>query len=109
VSRIVVFFGHETAAVRRVAHDMEFNSRTQWVYHRKMCWVWLANFVPITALLVLVLTSSTKMAVVWTAVMLGVNTYYSLYANFCTDYDAVSASYAAIKAEEAAARGEGKD
>lgn len=100
--RLVQFLGHEYRVARGVAHRLEFDSRAQWVYHRKMCWFWLANLPLVTALLIGVLFASPRLALVLTAVMLGVNTYYSLYANFDTEFDAVSASYAAIRADDAA-------
>lgn len=103
------FLRHEAAAVRRAEHDMEFDSRTQWVFHRKMCWFWIANLAPVTALLIGIFVGGTHLAVVLTAIMLGLNTYYSLYANFDTEFDAVSASYAAIKADEAAANTKDKE
>lgn len=104
MKKLKAFVKHEVFAVRHTAYQMEFNAETQWRYHRRMCWFWVANFLPITGLLYAVLSSSTREAVLFTAIMLGVNTYYSLYANFCTDYDAVSASFAAMKAQEAAER-----
>lgn len=102
MSSLMHFLQHEWAALRHTAHEMEFNPEVQWRFHRKMCWFWLANFVPVTALLYGVLAGNTHLALLLTAVMLGLNTYYSLYANFDTEFDAVSASYAAMRADAAA-------
>ncbi|MDE2103970.1 MAG: hypothetical protein KGL39_42430 [Patescibacteria group bacterium] len=104
MKKLGAFLRHEWAAVRHVAHQMEFDPETQWRFHRKMCWFWIANFLPVTVLLAGVLLTSTKTALLLTAIMLGVNTYYSLYANFDTEFDAVSAAYAAMRADAAASR-----
>lgn len=105
MTKLLRFFRHEWAAVRHVAHEMEFNPETQWTFHRKMCWFWIANLLPVTGLLVGVLSGSTHLAVLLTAIMLGLNTFYSLYANFDTEFDAVSAAYAAMRADVAASSG----
>ncbi len=102
MKKLAVFLRHELTASKDVTHRLEFDPHTQWVFHRKMCWFWIANFIPVTGLLIGVLSGSTKLALVLTSVMLGLNTYYSLYANFDTEFDAVSASYAAMRADEAA-------
>lgn len=75
------------ALIRRTEHELEYDPETQWRFHRRMCWFWLANFPVITFMFFL-------LPHIWVAVALFVNTIYSLYANFCTEFDGVHSSYA---------------
>lgn len=79
--------------VRNEAHLLEFDPTTQWRLHRRMAWYWLANF-PVVAVLFFGYPR------LWVGVGLLLNTFYSLYANFATDFGAIPASYAAIKADQ---------
>lgn len=90
---------HTVAALRRQVHELEYEPRTQWHYHLRMSWFWAFNFLPITALLWLALFDDSH-AVLWAAIMLGVNTYYSAYANFVSEMDGAHSAYASMKGVE---------
>jgi hypothetical protein len=79
--------------IRNDAHKLEYDAHTQWKFHRSMSWYWLLNF-PVVAVLFFGFPK------VWVGVGLLLNTFYSLYANFATDYGAIPASYGAMKADE---------
>lgn len=79
------------------AHRLEYDPAVQWKFHRKMSWYWVLNF-PVVFILFFFFPK------IWVGVGLLLNTFYSLYANFATDYGAIPSSYAAMKADEIAAR-----
>ena len=87
------FFRMVWHLVRNEAHQLEFDPQTQWQFHRKMSWYWVANF-PLVAVLFFGFPR------VWIGVGLLVNTFYSLYANFATDFGAIPASYAAFTTQQ---------
>lgn len=74
------------------AHKLEYDPRSQWSYHLKMTWFWVANFPFITVMYF-------GFPHQWVALGLLLNTYYSLYANFDTEFGAIPAAYAAMNAE----------
>jgi hypothetical protein len=99
------FLRHERDIVRRVAHDMEYDPRAQWVFHRKMSWIWLFSFIPLAVFTGFDVWGSlgyfpVSVCRVLNASMLAFTAFVSIYANFATDFDAVSASFAAMKAQE---------
>ena len=79
--------------IRGKTRDLEYDPETQWRFHRRMTWFWVANF-PVVALLYFGFPRQ------WVVLGLLVNTFYSLYANFDTEFDGVHSSYAAWKADE---------
>ena len=83
------------AWLRHFIKDLETNPDTQLKVHLYASWYWLVNF-PIIAVFFFIFPH------IWVALGLLVNTFYSLYANFATDYGAVSAALAAKKADTAA-------
>lgn len=104
---IARFIAHERAVVRRVAHDMEYDPRAQWIFHRKMSWLWLFSFIPLLVFTGFDIWGSlghftAGVCQLLNASMLGFTAFVSIYANFATDFDAVSASFAAMKAQEVA-------
>lgn len=90
----MTFLARVWAVIRRREHELEYDPRTQWRFHRRMCWFWLANFPIVTALFF-------GLPHLWIALALFVNTIYSLYANFCTEFDGVHSSYAGWQSQEA--------
>lgn len=99
------FLHHEWAVLRKRTHDLEFDPDTQWRFHRRMAWFWLLNTPFVLALLIFDVAASfgtfpPMAALLITAVMLSVNTVYSLWANFATEFDAVSAADAARRAKQ---------
>lgn len=100
MKRLAHLLAHTWVAVRGGIHNLEYEPRVQWKFHLRMTWFWVFNVLPISALLYAVLCGSTDQKLMWTAVMLGVNTYYSLYANFCTEFDGIQSAYAAMKGQE---------
>lgn len=99
--RVGWFVRHEFAAAKHVAHDLEYDPKVQWVFHRRAAWVWFGMFVPVVALGVVSIVDRAD-ALFWAAVLLIFNLLMSCYANFATELDAVAASYAAMRAEDAA-------
>lgn len=81
--------------VKNDAHLFEYDSTTQWKFHKKMTWFWVLNF-PFMFIMYFGFPKE------WIALGLLLNTIYSLYANFDTEFGAIPASYAAMKAEETA-------
>ena len=79
--------------VRNDVHKLEYDPHAQWKFHRTMSWYWVVNF-PIVGVLFFGYPK------LWVGVGLLLNTFYSLYANFATDYGAIPASYAAMLAYE---------
>lgn len=79
--------------IRNDVQKLEYDPTTQWKFHRKMSWYWVANF-PVVAYLFFYQPH------LWIGVGLLLNTFYSLYANFATDYGAIPSAYAAMKADE---------
>ena len=96
-SRLVALVVHSWAATRRTVHNLEYEPRSQWHYHLRMSWFWVLNF-PIVAALFFGFPR------VWIGVGLLLNTFYSLYANFDTEFDGVHSSYAAMKGNEISAK-----
>lgn len=76
------------ALARKIIRNFESNPRVQYRVHLIATYYWLLNF-PIVAYLFFF------QAPVWIKLGLLLNTFYSLYANFATDYGAVSAALAA--------------
>ena len=93
---------HSWLATRRQVHDLEYDPQTQWHYHLRMSWFWVVNF-PIVALLFFGTPG------LWIKVGLLLNTFYSLYANFDTEFDGVHSSYAAMKGNEIRAKQDEQD
>lgn len=98
------FLAHEWAQVRKTTHDLEYDPEAQWRFNRKQAWFWLAN----TPLVLILLgfdvaasygTFQPKTALLITAIMLSLNTIYSLWANFATAFDAIAAADAARRAQ----------
>lgn len=75
-------------SLRAVIHDFEYNPQVQYRVHRYATWYWLVNF-PIVAILFF------GFPTLWIGIGLLLNTFYSLYSNFATDYGAMSAALAA--------------
>jgi hypothetical protein len=68
--------------------DLETNPHSQYKVHLWGMWYWVANFPAVTALFFFA-------PGVWVKVGLLVTLIYSIYANFATDYGAMSAAMAA--------------
>lgn len=79
--------------LRNDIHRLEYDPQTQYHYHLTMTRYWALNF-PVIIVLFFVFPQ------LWVAIALFINTIYSLYANLATDFGAVPASYAALKADE---------
>ena len=78
--------------IRRFVHDFEYNPTFQFKFHLGAIIFWWVNFVVGTLVMFL-----------WPHLWIQIGVYYvfclSLYANGDTDYDAMSASIAAIHGE----------
>lgn len=81
--------------LRHLVKGLEDDAAVQAKVHKWACVYWLVNF-PVIAVLYFVFPNT------WIALGLLVNTFYSLYANFATDYGALSAAQASLHASEAA-------
>lgn len=84
--------------LRHLVKGLEDDPGVQAAVHKWACVYWLINF-PVIAVLYFCYPS------VWVGVGLLVNTFYSLYANFATDYGALSAAQASLRVSEATAKG----
>ncbi|MFE3081825.1 hypothetical protein [Nocardia tengchongensis] len=80
--------------LRKFVHDFEEDARTQIAIHKWFIRFWLVNFVAAT--LVFFLAQG-----IWASLSVYYLVAISLYANFATDYDALSASQASLHAGEA--------
>jgi hypothetical protein len=76
--------------MRMFIRDLETNPRAQYTVHRWGMWYWVINFPAVTALFFL-------SPGVWLKWGLYITLVYSIYANFATDYGAMSAAMAADK------------
>lgn len=78
--------------------------KVQYAYHRKMVVFWLLNFIPMNLIVAVdiwaTLANHMALGLLITAVLLALNTNYSLYANFDTETGDAHAAYASIKADE---------
>lgn len=82
----------------------ESDPKTQYAYHRKMVLFWLINFIPMNVIVAFdiwaTLGGHDKLALLMTAVLLAINTNYSLYANFDTETGDAHAAYASLRTDE---------
>jgi len=78
--------------LRHVIKDLETNPHTQYKVHYYGMLYWLVNFPAVTALFFLAPT-------VWLKWGIFITLFYSIYANFATDYGAMSAAMAAFGQE----------
>jgi hypothetical protein len=76
--------------MRLFIRDLETNPHAQYSVHKYGMWYWVINFPAVTALFFLA-------PVVWLKWGLYITLIYSIYANFATDYGAMSAAMAAFK------------
>lgn len=79
--------------IKNDAHKLETDPETQWKFHRKMSWFWLSNFIVVPVLY-------WGFPAAWIQLGLLFNTFYSLYANFATEFGAIPSSYAAMNTEK---------
>lgn len=85
--------------LRYLVAGLEDDPAVQARVHKWACVYWIINF-PVIAVLYFAYPAT------WLALGLLVNTFYSLYANFATDYGGLSAAQASMHAEAAStARG----
>lgn len=82
-----------TRLARRLLHNFEYTHRLQLRFHLAMMTFWVLNLVAGTVLLFLSPDLWVRVGVYYVFVL-------SIYANWDTDYDAVSASQAALHAQE---------
>ncbi|HEX4713777.1 MAG TPA: hypothetical protein VH164_02505 [Ktedonobacteraceae bacterium] len=75
--------------LKYVIKDLETNPRTQYKVHLYGAIYWLANFPAVTALFFLA-------PGLWLQLGIFITLVYSIYANFATDYGAMSAALAAF-------------
>lgn len=95
-------------AARRVRHGwlrhfvkgLEDDPAVQARVHKIACVYWAINF-PVVVVLFFGFPG------LWTGLALFVNTVYSLYANFATDYGALSAAQASLQVRDAARTSKG--
>lgn len=89
---------------RKYYIKFESDPTTQYQYHRKMVVFWLGNFIPMNVIVGIdiwaTLSGHTAIALLMTAILLAINTNYSLYANFDTETGDAHAAYASIRADE---------
>lgn len=76
----------------KIVQQFEENAQFQGRLHLTASYFWLANF-PVVAYLFFFQAGE------WMKIGLVLNTFYSLWANFATDYGALSAAQASQKAD----------
>lgn len=76
--------------VKLFINDLETNPHAQFKVHKWGMWYWVANFPLVTLLFFLE-------PAVWIKLGLYITLIYSIYANFATDYGAMSAAMAAYE------------
>ena len=79
------------AWLRHVVHGLETDPRKQFTVHKWGALYWLVNFPLVTALFFLE-------PALWLKLGIFITLIYSIYANFATDYGAMSAAMAAYGA-----------
>ena len=84
--------------LRHFVAGLEEDAAVQARVHKWACVYWIINF-PVIAVLYFFYPAT------WVSLGLLVNTFYSLYANFATDYGALSAAQASLRIGEAAQGG----
>ncbi|MEU6580654.1 hypothetical protein [Nocardia sp. NPDC046763] len=82
------------ALLRKFVHDFEEDAATQIAIHKWFLRFWLINFIAVTLVFFLAQGIWLRLSVFYLVAI-------SLYANFATDYDALSASQASLHASEA--------
>lgn len=82
------------AWVRHLVHDFEYNHRFQFRFHLAAMLFWIANLLAGTAVVFFAPQLWVKVGVYYVFLL-------SIYANWDTDYDAVSAAQAALHAQAA--------
>jgi hypothetical protein len=90
----VIYVHHYSAPMRHgwmkfIIKDLETNPKSQFSVHKWGAVYWLVNFPVITALYVFE-------PHLWLALGIFITLIYSIYANFATDYGAMSAALAAM-------------
>jgi hypothetical protein len=78
--------------MKYVVRDLETNPKTQYTVHKWGMYYWLLNFAAVA--LLFFLTPS-----LWLKLGVFIILEYSIYANFATDYGAMSAAMAAMTSE----------
>lgn len=80
--------------IRRLVRDFEYNHLFQFKFHLIMMIFWIVNALAGLAILIMWPAEWTKIGVFYVFLL-------SIYANWDTDYDAVSASQAALHSQTA--------
>jgi hypothetical protein len=93
--REVIYVHHYSSPMRHgwlkfVVKDLETNPQSQFSIHKWGAVYWLANFPLITCLYIFE-------PHLWLALGIFITLIYSIYANFATDYGAMSAALAAMQ------------
>lgn len=96
---------HAVQVVRKDYRKFETDPAVQLRYHRRMVLFWIANFIPMNVIVTLDILATlghfpARIALLLTAVLLAINTNYSLYANLDTEMGDAHAAYAGVKADE---------
>lgn len=78
------------AWVKHVLHDFEYNPRTQYKVHLVAMWVWTFSMITVVCLFTFANHFWQVVSVLYLVVI-------SLYANWATDYGAMSAALAAME------------
>lgn len=90
--------------IRKDFNKFETDPTTQYNYHRKLIIFWMLNFLPMNSLVAIdiyaILTGNIKLTAIMTAILLAINTNYSLYANWDTEVGDAHGSYASMRADE---------
>ena len=79
--------------IKHLVHDFEYNHKFQFHFHLWMMLFWILNAIAGTVIMILDQSAWLTIGVYYVFII-------SIYANWDTDYDAVSASQSAMHAQE---------
>lgn len=90
-----------------IRHDYQrfaTEPQVQYSYHRRMILFWMFNFLPMNTIVAVdiwaTLNGHDKIALLMTAILLALNTNYSLYANWDTEVGDAHGAYASMRADQ---------
>lgn len=90
--------------LRRDYEKFSTDPVVQYNYHRRMIIFWMLNWIPMNIVVGTAIWASLSnhvwLAVLMSAIILGINTNYSLYANWDTEVGDAHGAYASIRANE---------
>jgi hypothetical protein len=96
---------HTIYIILKDYHKFETDPATQLKYHRRMIIFWMLNLPFMNAIVLIDIMATLghfpgKVALLLTAILLAINTNYSLYANWDTEVGDAHGAYASLRADQ---------